>query len=89
LSKDYDGAGRDHWGAVESVFFAGGGIRGGQVVGSSDKTGGYPASCPQKPENMAATIYHMMGIPQDAFWKDELDRPHRIYHGKPIRELFA
>ena len=49
--------GRDHWGAVQTVFFAGGGVAGGRVVGSSDKIGGYPAADPQTPENMAATIY--------------------------------
>ena len=57
-------AGRDHWGAVQSVFFAGGGVRGGTVVGSSDKIGGYPAANPQTPENMAATIYHAAGHPR-------------------------
>ena len=48
--------GRDHWGAVQTVFFAGGGVRGGTVVGESDAIGGYPKSDPQTPENMAATI---------------------------------
>ncbi|MFP6753478.1 MAG: DUF1501 domain-containing protein, partial [Pirellulaceae bacterium] len=76
--------GRDHWGAVQSVFMAGGGVPGGCVVGSSDKDGGYPASDPQRPENMAATIYSALGIPETAAWKDELERPYHIYHGKPI-----
>ena len=87
LNKNYKGAGRDHWGAVQSVFFAGGGIKGGTVIGSSDDIGAYPASNPQKPENMAATIYHALGIPKTAAWKDEVDRPHHIYHGSPIRGL--
>lgn len=77
--------GRDHWGAVQTVFVAGGGIKGGVVVGSSDKIGGYPASDAQRPENLAATIYHALGIPATAVWKDDLDRPHQIYHGEPIR----
>ena len=77
--------GRDHWGAVQSVFIAGGGVPGGTVVGSSDKNGAYPASDPQRPENLAATIYHALGIPSTAAWKDELERPHHIYHGEPIR----
>ena len=80
-------AGRDHWGAVQTVFVAGGGTQGGVVVGSSDKNGAYPASDAQQPENLAATIYHAMGIPRTAVWKDELDRPHTIYHGEPIRGL--
>ena len=77
--------GRDHWGAVQSVFIAGGGIKGGVVVGASDKHGAYPASDAQLPENLAATIYHALGIPDTATWKDEVDRPNHIYHGEPIR----
>ena len=84
LADHYDGAGRDHWGAVQSVFFAGGGTAGGAVVGSSDKLGAYPAGSPQKPENMAATIYRALGIPSTAAWRDDADRPHHIYHGEPI-----
>ncbi|MFT5327235.1 MAG: hypothetical protein ACI8P0_005124, partial [Planctomycetaceae bacterium] len=79
--------GRDHWGAVQTVFFAGGGIRGGNVVGSSDKIGGYPKSDPQKPENMAATIYESLGLPRTVTWTDKLDRPHHVYHGEPIAGL--
>lgn len=87
LAESYPSAGRDHWGAVQSVFFAGGGVRGGTVIGSSDKLGAYPSSSPQKPENMAATIYQALGIPETAVWHDEVDRPHQIYHGQPIPEL--
>lgn len=86
-TTSFNGAGRDHWGAVQTVFFAGGGIHGGTVIGSSDKIAGYPATNPQKPENMAATIYHALGIPPTAAWKDEVDRPHHIYHGEPIAGL--
>ena len=80
-------AGRDHWGAVQTVLVAGGGIKGRVVVGASDKNGAYPAFDAQRPENLAATIYHAMGIPDSAAWKDELDRPHHIYHGEPIAGL--
>lgn len=79
--------GRDHWGAVQTVFFAGGGVRGGSVVGSSDRNGGYPASCPQTPENMAATIYESLGIPRAMEWYDPARRPHHIYYGDPIAGL--
>ena len=78
-------AGRDHWGAVQTVFVAGGGVPGGCVIGASDKNGAYPVSDPQRPENLAATIYSALGIPDTAVWKDELDRPHQIYHDQPIR----
>ena len=79
--------GRDHWGAVQSVFFAGGGVQGGRVVGATDKIGGYPTADPQRPENMAATIYQSLGIPQRAAWHDKLNRPDFIYHGEPITGL--
>ncbi len=79
--------GRDHWGAVQTVFLAGGGIRQGVVVGASDRNGAYPAESLQRPENLAATIYHALGIPSTASWKDELDRPHHIYHGEPVAGL--
>ncbi len=78
------GPGRDHWGAVQTVFAAGGGVRGGVVVGASDKEGAYPADRPQKPENLAATIYRALGIPSTAAWNDDVDRPYHIYHGEPI-----
>ena len=76
--------GRDHWGAVQTVWFAGGGVPGGTVVGSSDKIGGYPASEPQTPENLGATIYQALGIPATAAWRDPAERPHFLYQGEPI-----
>ncbi len=79
--------GRDHWGAVQSVFFAGGGVKGGTVIGASDKIGGYPIADPQQPENMAATIYEALGLPSTVVWKDRLQRPHHVYHGDPIPGL--
>lgn len=88
----FDGAvsklpGRDHWGAVQSVFFAGGGIKGGTVIGASDRLGAYPIADPQRPENMAATIYQALGLPRTVVWKDRLERPHHVYHGEPIPGL--
>ena len=88
LPSHYKLPGRDHWGAVQSVWLAGGGVQGGQVIGASDKIGAYPADSPQKPENLAATIYDALGIPATAAWYDQLDRPHHIYHAEPIRGLF-
>ncbi|MEE3220342.1 MAG: DUF1501 domain-containing protein, partial [Planctomycetota bacterium] len=79
--------GRDHWGAVQTVWLAGGGVRGGTVVGSSDNHGGHPASDPQKPENLAATIYEALGIPKQAVWYDAQERPMPIYHGEPVPGL--
>ena len=62
-------------------------MKGGQVIGSSDRIGAYPATNPQTPENMAATIYDALGIPATAVWHDETTRPHAIYHGEPIPGL--
>lgn len=83
----YKTPGRNHWGGVQSVFLAGGGIQGGRVVGASDKQGAYPSHTPQKPENFAATIYQALGIPQTAAWHDVNDRPHFVYHDEPIPGL--
>jgi hypothetical protein len=88
LPQHYKLPGRDHWGAVQTVFFAGGGIAGGRAVGSSDRDGGQPAADPQTPENMAATIYRALGIPETAAWQDDLGRPHHVYWGTPIEGLF-
>ena len=89
LPDHYDAPGRDHWGAVQTVFFAGGGVKGGNVIGASDDVAAYPAENPQKPENMAASIYLALGIPPTAAWYDEVNRPHHIYHGEPIAGLIG
>ncbi len=78
LPQFYKLPGRDHWGAVQSVFFAGGGIRGGTVVGSSDKIGAFAASNPKTPENLGATIYRALGLPEAVAWHDQSGRPHQI-----------
>jgi hypothetical protein len=80
-------AGRDHYGNVFSAMLAGGGIRGGQVYGSSDKEGAFPADRPVSPADFAATLYHCMGVPTDAEMTDRLGRPQRVCTGKPIKAL--
>src|SRR6185312_14883144 len=84
INKD---AGRDHWGPVMTSFFAGGGVRGGAVVGSTDKLAAYPTSDPQTPENIAATIYAALGIPRTADWHDVEGRPYELYRAAPIAGL--
>jgi hypothetical protein len=84
LPSHYKLPGRDHWGAVQSVFLAGGGIPGGQIVGQSDAIGAYPDVDPQRPENLAATIYNSLGLPRTIAWHDEFGRPHHVYHAEPI-----
>jgi uncharacterized protein (DUF1501 family) len=86
LPNDYAKPGRDHWG-TQTVFFAGGGVHGGNVIGSTDKIGAFAATSPQTPENMGATIYQALGIPRTVAWHDEANRPHFVYHGEPIAGL--
>ena len=76
--------GRDHYPAVYSVFFAGGGIRGGQVYGSSNVTGTKPASDACTPADLHATVYKALGIDHRAELHDQLDRPFQICEGEPL-----
>ncbi len=81
--------GRDHWAPCQSVLFAGAGVRGGTVIGSSDRNGAYPASDLQTPENFAATIYQALGIPPNANWYDATNRPYHVYQANPISALIG
>ncbi|MBM3996629.1 MAG: DUF1501 domain-containing protein [Planctomycetes bacterium] len=81
-------AGRDHWGRVYSTVLAGGGIRGGRVIGRSDPQGGVPADTPVHTSNFVATIYHALGFTGDTRVTDPIGRPHYVVQGTPVRELF-
>jgi hypothetical protein len=81
--------GRDHWAAVFSAAFAGGGVRGGQVIGQSDRIGAYPASRPYSPADFAASIYDSLGIDPATELRDRLNRPVRLSTGEPIAPLFS
>ena len=81
--------GRDHWSAVFSAVFAGGGVRGGQVIGQSDKTGAYPASRAYSPGDLATTIYRALGIDPETELRDRLNRPIRLANGEGIAPLFV
>ena len=83
--------GRDHWPACWSMVMAGGGIQGGRVVGESDDIGGTPKSRPTTPAEVAATVYHALGIDLGTELPGPQGRPIRIVdHGvEPIMELFA
>jgi uncharacterized protein (DUF1501 family) len=82
--------GREHWGACQSALLAGGGIRGGQVYGASDKIAAYPKENPVSPDDYLATIYHALGLPPETEVPDREGRPHRIVeNGQPIQQLFA
>ncbi len=88
-SKGKSGAGRDHWTACMSVLLAGGGIRGGQVYGASDKHAEFPADNVVGPEDIAMTVFHAMGI-HDLTARDREGRPYQLMdEGRPIQALFA
>ena len=84
INKD---AGRDHWPDCYSLVVAGGGIVSGQVIGASDAFAAYPATEPIAPWDVAATIFHCLGIRPDTEIHDRLGRPFRISHGKVQHEL--
>jgi uncharacterized protein (DUF1501 family) len=81
--------GRDHWGQVMSVLLAGGGLKPGVVVGSSNSRGEVPRDRPVTPKDLLATIYARLGIDPDAAFPDKVNRPITIVApgGEPIREL--
>jgi hypothetical protein len=82
------GAGRDHWTRCQSILLAGGGIRGGQIYGSSDRRAEFPHDNPVAPEHIAHTVFHSLGI-ADLHASDREGRPfHLMEDGRPLTELF-
>jgi uncharacterized protein (DUF1501 family) len=82
-------AGRDHWPWVYSVALAGGGTAAGTVYGSSDRSAAYPTSHPHDPRDLAATVYHLLGVPDDTQVTDQSGRPHALVIGDKIDGLLA
>jgi hypothetical protein len=80
--------GRDHWGFCQSVLLAGAGVRGGQVWGSSDAHAAYAAESPVSPDDLAATVFHTLGIPLDQEMHDALGRPLPLCTGLPVLGVF-
>jgi hypothetical protein len=77
--------GRDHWIHCQSALLAGGGIRGGQHFGSSDRVAAYPADRPVFPEDLAATVYSAMGIDDDLLFTDREGRVQSLLdEGRPL-----
>ena len=83
------GNGRDHWGPCFFGLFAGAGVRGGQVIGKSDPIGAYPVTTAYSPNDVGATVYHLLGIPPEAEVRDRLGRPVQLNRGTPIGPLFT
>ena len=80
--------GRQHWPSCFSAILAGGGIRGGQVYGESDKTASYVKDRPVRPQDLTATIYHALGVPLDPrMTKDGVMQP--LTTGLPLLDLFG
>jgi uncharacterized protein (DUF1501 family) len=81
--------GRDHWGAAGSIFFAGGGTRGGQVIGATDKNAAYPTGPGYTPGDVAATIYQAIGVDPHRMLHDRQNRPLAVLpEGEVIPSIF-
>lgn len=83
--------GRDHWPQCWTVYFAGGGVQGGRVIGKSDDIGAYPVERPIKPSEVVATIYHSLGLDLETHLPGPNSRPFPLvdFGTQPIRELFS
>jgi hypothetical protein len=82
-------AGRDHWPQCYPALLAGGGVKRGHTVGTSDRIGAYPASDPLRPEDLSATMLHLLGIDPTREVRDALDRPMPASPGKVIEAALA
>jgi hypothetical protein len=83
------GTGRDHWAPCFFGLFAGAGVQGGQVIGKSDPIGGYPITTPYSPDDLGATVYHVLGIDPEAEVRDRQNRPVQLNRGHVIQSLFT
>jgi hypothetical protein len=82
-------AGRDHWPACYPALLAGGGVKRGHVFGASDNKGAYPATDPVRPEDLSATMFHLLGIDPKTEVTDALNRPLPISTGRVIEGVLA
>ena len=83
-------AGRDHWGACNTVVMAGGGMPGGQVFGETDRQAAHPVSDKVTQDDIAATIYHLLGFdPHRTLIHDRTGRPYPVALGQPIDKLLG
>jgi hypothetical protein len=81
--------GRHHWAGGYTAVFAGAGVRGGQVIGKTDKKGAYPTTVPWSPSDIGATVYASLGIDPNSDIHDRLGRPYRLNQGKVMDVLFG
>jgi hypothetical protein len=87
--KINDNASRDHWPQCYTVLLAGAGVKRGFIYGASDKTGSLPAENPVRPDDLAATIYYLLGIDPHTEVMGVGDRPLVIADGKPVMGVIA
>jgi uncharacterized protein (DUF1501 family) len=80
---------RDHWPQCYTALLAGGGVKRGHIYGASDKHGAYPDRDPVRPDDLAATMFHLLGINHETEVYDTLNRPHPIAAGKPIYDVMG
>jgi hypothetical protein len=80
---------RDHWPHCYTVLLAGGGVKRGFRYGASDKFGMYPDLDPVRPDDLAATMFHLLGIDPHTLMYDALERPHTIANGQVISGVLA
>ncbi|HWA99180.1 MAG TPA: DUF1501 domain-containing protein, partial [Pirellulales bacterium] len=80
---------RDHWPNCYTALLAGGGVKRGYVHGASDKQGAYPARDPVKPDDLAATMFYLLGIDPATEVHDAAARPLTIAAGDPVMDLLA
>ena len=71
------------------MLFAGAGVRGGHIVGASDRIAAYPATRPYSPCDLAATMFAALGVDPASHYHDLADRPYAISPGQPIAELWG
>jgi hypothetical protein len=82
------GMGRDHWAPLSTLALAGGGLKMGQVVGESSSKAEVPKTTPISPQDLMATVFHVLGVPQNLHFNDPTGRPTPMVNGgRPIREL--
>jgi hypothetical protein len=79
--------GRDHGPHAFTTVLAGGGVRGGVVHGASDRYAAYPAESPTVPEDLAATVYHCLGVDPRTQLRDRLGRPLVLCEGTPLHAI--
>jgi hypothetical protein len=83
-----NGAGRDHWAPLSTLALAGGGLRMGQVIGESNARAEVPKSRPVSPQDLMATVFHVLGIDPSLQLRDPSGRPvYLVENGKPLTDL--